>query len=79
MLKVTIYSNDGSKRQADCIFRTNAVFIRFLNKYENYGGFKRFNWDLRDDQYNPSHQELGGILSCNDEGFISIFRRLYTI
>ena len=79
MLKVTIYSNDGNKRQTDCIFRNHGIFTRFISKYQNYGGFRRFNYGLWDDQYNPSHQELGSILSCNDEGFISIFRQLYTI
>lgn len=72
-LKVTFYGQDGKKTKFDTMFRSENVFDKFLESYQYYGGFMRFEYDIWEDNC----KEHLPVLTNDDKSFSIVYNNLY--
>lgn len=56
--KVTFHGEDGGMRSITLLFKSTVELTKFVEHYENAGGFKQFSWDLWDDTYSKDDYPL---------------------
>jgi hypothetical protein len=72
-IKVTFHGQDNRKLQFDCMFKSETAFNRFIKRYQHYGGFTRFDYDIWEDNC----QEKLPVLTNCDKSFILVYQNLY--
>ena len=70
---IKFYSNDTNHRVFLASFRSEQSADKFIEKYENAGGFKRFNWN--DYGWNDFNGKIQ-IIPCNINGFKTVMHYL---
>lgn len=74
--KVTFYAEDmgNPKKQFTCIMRSDATLEKFVDNFQNFGGFRRFDYDYLEDSCN----EKLPIIPATIKGFGLIISVLYS-